>query len=499
MAMGLTRLTLAICLICVSVTSAATETEAFDRAWLEAEAKRLAGRDFEAPEDRLPERLAEIDYETYRAIRFRPEASLLGRESSRFSVDLLPPGHRYRFPVEISIVKDGQATPVAFDVSRFDFGELESVARAAQGLFHSGFRIRYPLNRPDVQDEVVVFQGASYFRAVDRGHRYGLSARGLSVKTADPTGEEFPRFNRFWIEQPGASDSRLRIHALLDSPSVAGAYTFVIIPGEATTIDVEALLYPRVRLEQVGIAAQTAMFLFDESNRGGFDDYRTGVHDADGLKMITGTGMRLWRPLANPRKVEVSAFVDRDPTGFGLVQRDRRFTDFEDDNALYHKRPSAWVEPLGKWGEGAVVLVEIPTDSEFNDNIVTHWQPATPLEAGSGYRYRYRIHWSELPGDETPLARVVGTRIGAGPEPGSRHIVVDFDGGERGVEPLPKVEASAGRIANVTLRPIEGTEWRRVSFDLDPQGKKLVELGIVLQTPAGDWSEKWVYRWTPRP
>src|SRR5580704_14869388 len=250
----------------------------------------------------------------------------------------------------------------------FNLDRLQT--KPADDLGFAGFRVHYPLNKPDVQDEVCAFLGASYFRAVARGQGYGLSARGLAIKTGDPGGEEFPLFKSFWLERPAKGSDVVVIHALLDRQSAAAAFRFTLRPGAETDIDTEMALYPRVDLAQTGLAPMTSMFLFDANNRAGFDDYRGAVHDSHGLTMMSGKGERIWRAVTNPKTLQISAFEDAGPRGFGLVQRERNFLDYQDLEAVYEKRPSLWVEPLGDWGEGAVMLVEIPSDREVNDNIV---------------------------------------------------------------------------------------------------------------------------------
>src|SRR5690606_23282961 len=126
-----------------------------------------------------------------------------------------------------------------------------------------------------------------------------------------------PVFRAFWLETPLAGATRVTVHALLDSPSVAGAFRFVITPGDDTVFDVDARLYPRVDLVAAGIAPLTRMYEFDAGDRAGIDDPRPAVHDSDGLALLSGGGEQAWRPLRNPRNVEHSGFQDRDPKGFG--------------------------------------------------------------------------------------------------------------------------------------------------------------------------------------
>jgi glucans biosynthesis protein len=176
------------------------------------------------------------------------------------------------------------------------------------------------------------------------------------------------------------------IHAPLQSPSVVGAYTFTAQPGDETVMDVDATLFAAGG-QLFGIGPLTSMFLFDESSPARFDDYRRAVHDSDGLQILSGNGERVWRQLANPKTLQVSAFTDQSPRGFGLLQRKRRFDAYEDFEARYELRPSLWVEPRGDWGQGHIELIEIPTEREIHDNIVAFWRPPR-REAGRGRQFR---------------------------------------------------------------------------------------------------------------
>jgi glucans biosynthesis protein len=479
-----------------AVAAPAYNSTRFNRDTLLAEAQRLSREPFEKATPQGLGTLGELSYDQYRDIRFQRGASIWEHEGRGFTVDLFHPGFIYRTPIQIDLVVDARARPVRFTPEVFDYGP--SVQRPDQdgALGYSGFRVRYAINSPGVPDEFLLFQGASYFRAVGRGQIYGLSARGLAVKTGDEEGEEFPAFRRFWIERPQVGATSLVIHALLDSPSVTGAYTFTVTPGEDTRMDVQCALFPRVKLESFGIAPLTSMFLFDASDRARFDDFRDAVHDSDGLQMLSGAGERIWRPLANPRKLQLSLFMDSDPQGFGLGQRKRSYADYDDAEARYDLRPSLWVEPQEKWGRGWVELVEIPSEKETHDNIVAFWRPAQALEAGGRYDYRYRLHWLATTPDKT-LARVVSTRIGHGVDGDRRLIVVDFDRPGAGVHELrPLVAASAGEVSRVNTQPIAATKQYRVTFELDTKGEDLIELRLMLLSGDKPWSETWLYRWT---
>jgi glucans biosynthesis protein len=472
-------------------------SEPFDRAILEARAADLARRKHvQRPRPEASDR-ERLTYDQYRAIRFKRSASIWAREKRTFSLDLFYPGFIFDAPVNVNLVVGKTARRVLFTNDVFEYGPEVPVIENREGLGYSGFRARAPINKPDYPDEFLVFQGASYFRAVARDQVYGISARGLAVRTARPEGEEFPAFTDFWIERPGKGADRLVIHALLQSRSVVGAYTFTARHGEETVIDVDATLFPRVDIEAFGIAPLTSMFLFDATNRVRFDDYRDAVHDSDGLLILNGRNERLWRPVANPRTLQVSSFLDENPKGFGLVQRKRLFGDFEDAEAQYDRRPSAWVEPRGAWGPGHVELVEIPTDLEINDNIVAYWQPRRPLAAGKPAKFAYQLRFLAEPLEHS-LARVVATRIGQALQSETqRSFVVDF----QPAEPVPqdlklRVSTSAGKVLSPRIQFVPQSGVYRVSFELDPGRASLAELRAEVLSNGRPWGETWLYRWT---
>lgn len=450
----------------------------------------------------------DLDYDSYRAIRYMTDRRIWRGEGLGFEVDLMPPGAIYRDAVAIAVVEDGTARPLPFDPTALHFDESHfnlpggrAPAGAGEGMSWTGFRLRYPINRPEVHDEISVFQGASFFRGIGRDQIFGLSARALAINTGAPGGEEFPVFTRFWLHRPARNATEFKLHALLESPSVVGAYEFLIRPGAETVVDVRSTLIPRVDLTEAGIAPLTSMYYFGAKERGRVDDYRDAVHDSMGLQMLNGHGERIWRPLSNPATLQLSAFQDLNPRGFGLVQRRRGFEYYQDAEARYEKRPSAWVAPLDDWQEGDARLVEIPTDSEFNDNIVAFWRPRKPLEAEREHAFAYRLYWCALPPDEAPAARVISTRAGRSVIEGERRVlVVDFDIGERPISDLrPKAEASNGKIQHLNLRSLPRAGVARVVIGFNPPDSGGVEFRLQLVRAEGGEpvSETWLYRWTP--
>lgn len=476
----------------------AEDAGSFSRTTVIEAARALAEQPFAAPEPPVPQSLLDLGYSEYQRIRFREDQRLFTNPPSGFAVDLLHSGFIYRLPVQIYVITDGRAERIAFNPDMFIYQDVPPPPPDAQ-LEFAGFRARTALNRPDVMDEFLVFAGASYFRAVARNQVFGLSARGLSIGTAEQTGEEFPFFRSFWLERPG--DGRMVVHALLDGPSASGAFRFTARPGGETVIDVEATVFARAEITALGMAPLTSMFLFDQKERGGHDDFRPAVHDSDGLAIWNGGGERIWRPLHNPRLLQVSSFADSGPRGFGLIQREKRYAEYEDLEALYHERPSLWVEPIGDWGKGHVVLVEIPNPEEIHDNIVAFWRPDTPLAAGSETSFTYRLTWGWDAPPSDGLLRVSRTLAGAGGRDAWRRFVVDFSDPTAAVgvpasDFTANVRTSVGVIQNVVVMDNPEIGGVRVAFELDTQGNDIADLRMDLLRGGRPAGEVWVYRWT---
>ncbi|MDP9095839.1 MAG: glucan biosynthesis protein G [Pseudomonadota bacterium] len=477
----------------------AADAAQFDGGTVKRLARDRAATAFKPADRSLPEALAKLGYDDYRSIRFDPAQSLWRGAGLPFEAQFFHRGWLYSDRVDIFEVVDGAAQPITYRGEMFSFGA--GLQRPQGDLGFAGFRLHAPLNRPEYYDEVCVFLGASYFRAVGKRQGYGLSSRGLSLKTGDQGGEEFPAFRSFWLERPQRGTNSIVVHALLDSPSCAAAIRFTIRPGDDTIMDMETALYPRVDLTEVGVGNGTSMFYFAPSDRVGIDDYRRAVHDSDGLMMATGRGEQVWRPLFNPQKLQISSFADTSPRGFGLVQRHRQLSNFEDLEAHYERRPSLWVEPIGDWGEGQVQLIEIPTKDEVHDNIVAFWRPKQKLIAKSEVSYTCRLHWADLPPIQNPLARFTAFRAGVGTTQGARLFVLDLAGETLKTLPddaKPRVDLSAdkGKVENVVAIAAPELGGWRISFELLPGGADTIELRLVLMNGDVRLSETWLYRWT---
>lgn len=479
----------------------------FDYAALKGQAQARSRKAYEKPRSTLPKEVEALDWDAYQSIRFRPDHALWRSDKLRFQAQFFHLGLFFKSPVRIYELADGQAQELAYVPEMFDQGQSGlAAARLPRDLGFAGFRLNF---HTDLQRDVSAFLGASYFRAVGGEWQYGLSARGLAIDTGAPKPEEFPDFIGFWLERPAAGSSSITVYALLDSPSIAGAYRFVITPGDTQVMDIDAALYPRTAIDRLGIAPCTSMFQVGENDRRMGYDWRGEIHDSDGLAMWTGNGEWIWRPLTNPRQLAFNAFQDSSPRGFGLLQRDRDFVHYLDDGVFYERRPSVWVEPTAGFGAGSVHLVEIPTDDETSDNIVAYWCPAEPFRAGEQRNYGYRLSWLDDIAFPDTIGRATATWTGMGGRPGQprppgvRKFVIDFQGPvfaglgrEDGVEIL--VTASRGTVSNAYTHPVvdQRERWRAL-FDVQATGSEPVDMRAYLRLKDRALTETWIYQYFP--
>ncbi|MDD3650504.1 glucan biosynthesis protein [Immundisolibacter sp.] len=481
----------------------------FSLEMLREQARALAARPYAPPPISDAELLYSIDFDTIQKIRFRPEQALWSDPPSPFGVQLFHPHRFAQKPVRIYLVQAGEAREVPFSTDLFEYGTPGLAKKLAHHGGFAGFRVMDPA---PARTDWLAFQGASYFRSCGPSGQYGLSARGIAVDTAMPRPEEFPDFIAFYLEQP-VGDS-ITLYALLDGPSLSGVYRFVCRRADPVVTEVHAELFIRQDIGRLGVAPLTSMFWYGENNRQRAVDWRPEIHDSDGLALWTGAGERLWRVIENPALVKTSSFVDFNPRGFGLSQRDRDFDNYQDDGAFYDRRPSVWVEPLGEWGEGAVQLVEIPTDDEIHDNLVAYWTPKEPVRAGASWTFDYRLYWGNDEPLLPPVARVRHTWKGrpgiaglaasqvAALPPGVK-FVIDFAGGplaglEQRFDLEAVVTASRGRIDNSHVLKVVGTDRWRAAFDLyvdDASADNPVELRCYVRLGEKVLTETWLYQY----
>ncbi|GHB48190.1 glucans biosynthesis protein G [Pseudovibrio japonicus] len=482
---------------------------------LVAKMKAQAQEAYTEPTVELPGALAELEYDGYRKIGYNRDRSKWN-DTENFRVHAFHPGWLFKHPLKIYEVSEGAAQPFVFEAADFDYHDTELSASLSDVSFPgvAGFRLLNPLNVEEQMDELVAFLGASYFRALGAGNTYGLSARALAIDTASSRPEEFPHFTAFYLGKPVDGANLVTVWAELDSPSVTGAYQFTFKPGQQTEVDVTAHLFFRSDVERLGIAPLTSMYLYGENDRTGFDDFRPEVHDSDGLKLRFANGNTSWRPLTNPNNLQLSFLDAKSPVGFGLMQRDRDFEHYQDLEARYDKRPSLWIEPLGDWGEGSVMLAEIPTDQEINDNIVAFWTPDQEVKAGDELSFHYKMYWGDEVGhSEQVLMPVTQTRSGKAGHSAStensltRKFVVDFDAsqftesglnGEQLVRAKPAIDNAAlnGTVDFVDIHYIEELGIYRVFMDVSREDLSVpVELRLQLTDGEKAVSEEWLYQW----
>jgi periplasmic glucans biosynthesis protein len=482
-------------------------------------ARQLSKKPFQVLSADLPEPFNALNYEMFSTLKAMPSALVWRDKNIGMVIEPLHRGHAFTQPVSLFHIEEGSVRRIAFAPTMFDYAKLLESGKILPpnlpDLQFSGFKL---LTGSDERD-TITFQGASFFRAIGFDQHYGQMARALTLRPADARGEEFPHFRAFWIEKPTSEGSGVVVHALIDSESASAAARFTLRPNGVTIVDVELTLFPRTSLEHVGIGGMAGSFLFGRQGRRLAEDIRSGAYEVSGLTIHTGRGERLYRPVTNPDSLLISVFSDENPKGFGLVQRDRNYADFQDDTQSWHTRPSVWVEPLGEWGAGGIQLLEIPSDSETNDNVLAYWRPKTPYAAGSEITLAYRQYWSQLPPEPSTLAQALTTRTGKIAGTRKRRFSIDFVGEAFGQNALPadfrpSLWSNNGTLSTPRVWHYPMRKTVRVSFDLDPNSETSTELRLSLETrdkstpekTEGDkphaevWkplSETWLYRWTP--
>ncbi|MDY7546706.1 glucan biosynthesis protein [Glaciimonas sp. GNP009] len=484
-----------------------------------AQAKVLAQAPYK-PQATAPRAILDkIDYAAHGKIKYKTDYALFAEGPGQFPVTFFHLGRFFQSPVHMHLIDDSGKVPkareIVYDESYFDM-PVDSPARdLPRGSGFSGFRFQE--SRRGDQDKLdwhkndwVAFLGASYFRAIGDLYQYGLSARGIAIDVAQAgKSEEFPNFTHFYFTVPDDNSDTVTVYAMLDGPSICGAYKFVMQRGAGVTMEIDTALFLRRDIDRFGIAPVTSMYWFSESVKGTGTDWRPEVHDSDGLALWSGAGEHIWRPLNNPGQTTASAFGDTNPRGFGLLQRDRNFDHYQ-DGVHYERRPSLWVQPLEGWGQGTVQLIEIPTDDEIHDNVVAMWVPSAKAVAGNSYRLRYKLDWQKDEPFPSTLARCVATRLGNGGVPGQprpknvRKFMVEFLG-----EPLEKL--AFGEMPEAVLTSSRGTfsyifteavpdgvagHWR-AQFDLTVEGPEPVDMRLYLRLKDQTLSETWLFLYNP--
>lgn len=490
-------------------TQNAAQPQRFDYDAVVEMAKQRAAKPY-SPPPKIPQFLQDFDYAKLDQIGYKRDRALWHDSGLPFEAMFYHPGSYYSHPVKMHLVNANGVGEFRFEKNRFEYPDPELRKRIPDDLGYAGFKLLHELDTPGKLDEVISFLGASYFRALGAKEHYGLSARGLAINTGSDSGEEFPAFVEFWLVEPKKDDKTLTAYALLDSPSGAGAYRFEITPGEATHTRVETTLFTRKPIAKLGVAPLTSMFMWGENSLTRLDDYRPEAHDSDGLLISATNGEWLWRPLRNPRRLSMNQFSANNVRGFGLLQRDRDFDHYQDLDYHYEQRPNAWITPEGDWGEGHLELVQIPSDSEVNDNIALYWVPKDPVTAGERLHYAYSIKWSSQLAGPDSLAHATASRIGrAAVVPGQPRntirVAIEFVGGPLADLTEPgDVQPRVNAMRDATINNIEAIRnphtggWRLTFLVPTDSLESPLELRAFLaDANGGALTQTWSYALSP--
>ncbi len=462
-------------------------------------AQKLAKRSFKPDDGQTQDYLTGLTESQWNGIQFNPDQALWADKDLPFSVEFYHPGFIYSREVRVHIVSPGKTADLPFNPDFFTYGSktlADKVRQTPPGF--AGFRITYPLNGEFSRDVVASFLGATYHRGEGRQSVKGVHSRAVALNTALPNGEEFPYFREYWIVEPSPGDTSLTVCALLDSPSMTGAYRFVITPGTSTVMDVEARLFLRKDAawpQKVGIAPLNSMFLYSETDNGRPGDYRPEVHNSDGLLFSSEEGVWNWMPLSNPSRLTIATIPMENPRGFGLLQRDADFDHYQDMANRFDRKSSVWVEPQGEWGPGRIELVQIPSTEEIHDNIIVFWVPDSliPVEGAENARtlsIAYKVYWMTPGVTPHALGRVTATRLVRNPETAT--FFIDFESealknlpGDIGLTSLVETPESIP-ITNKQLMKNPVTGGWRLSFTVKlPRQDSVVQSIISARDGAG--------------
>ena len=479
-----------------------------------------ARQPFHSPRADVPKVLRQenLNYDKYREIEFRHDRALWAADDLPFRVEFFHPGYLYQEPVHVYEFTATHVQPIRFVQDFFNYRALHIQNEIPADTGYAGFRLLNQLNESNKWDEIGAFLGASYFRLLGKGQRYGLSARGLALDCGETDrSEEFPIFTDWWLGKPQPDARGLTLFAMLDSVSCVGAYQLLIRPGETTVVDVEAVLYfretnmvqavdaNRLPVRTIGLAPLTSMFWFGKNSERKFDDYRPEVHDSDGLLARLDGGEVLWRPLDNPAVMRHQVFPAPNIRGFGLLQRERTFAAYQDSFNFYQLVPTVWVEPHGNWGDGDLHLVQLSANYEGFDNIVAFWDPRNKPAPLKPFRFGYTLCWTRETDMKLSDNKVVSTRIGLGPNcVNCRQIVIDFAG--PGLDAIPEdnppqavasCSTNAAIVDNQIFHLSELNAWR-VILKMQPNSGNTdpVDLRCTLQKGTNMLSETWTYQWS---
>lgn len=481
-----------------------------------AKARQLSQKAYQKPHE-VSQKFQNLSFDQWNGIRFKSDAQLW--PNANFNIRFRPAGYLYKYPIRISVINAQGVHPVHFSPQMFQYSSKQLGTDLPKDLGFAGFDVLYPLQKADTNpqagqsgkgkrprdkkipsNEVLSFLGATYFRARAANQVLGLSARGLAIDTATNSGEEFPYFKHFWLARPGRNDHGMVIYALLDSPSITGAYRFSVEPGAPTRMNVRAVLYPRTSIQKLGLAPLTSMYLYGEGRKRPQGYLYPAVHDSDGLLLETQDQHWIWRPLRDPDSLSDNGFYIQDPHGFGLMQRDRNSNHYPVIPGPYSRRPSAWVQIHGKWGKGRVELVEIPSPNENNDNISAFWVPDQSPPPHKPLHINYTIYWQGEHPPRSPVGRVVATHINApGSGKATHQFAIDFSGGPlNGIKSASQLKTvieagDNGKITDSHLERDKLTGTWRLLFSVESTNGKPVQLRAYLAQDKTQLTETWDY------
>src|SRR5262245_4787547 len=133
-------------------TSSSLPSAGFDFDFVDGLARERAARPYQERSPPLPASLADLGYDQYRDIRFRPERALW-RGQSLFEVQFFHRGFNFDDRVNFFEVNGRAIRPIEYSANLFEFAKLQVPRNLPPSTGFGGFRVHYPLHTPLYKDE----------------------------------------------------------------------------------------------------------------------------------------------------------------------------------------------------------------------------------------------------------------------------------------------------------------------------------------------------------
>ena len=244
-----------------------------------------------------------------------------------------------------------------------------------------------------------------------------------------------------------------------------------------------------------------AAYLFSPLDHRRPDDVRAAAYESTGLQILTGKGEWLWRPVSNRETLQISAFADVNPRGFGLLAAQ------PDIRRVLRRRDALGAEALAcgsnrsATGRRAIsVSSKFPADSETNENIIAQWRPKAGMTAATIQSIAYPPVLVLVAAVEAAARRRASRRGAARSATASasrsRWRADMFADPAKAAAATADIQAAPGKIVIGAAFSLQGQTFGARGLRSRPRIGNLSELRLTLRVDNQPASETWLYRWT---